>query len=44
MPWSATKTYQRVFREWPEYVCAENTRSSYLGNDTAVPRADKPDF
>ena len=23
-PWSATKTYRRVFRDWPEQVCAEN--------------------
>jgi hypothetical protein len=43
-PWSATKTYRRVLREWPENDCAENTRSSYPGKDTAAPRADKPDF
>jgi hypothetical protein len=49
MPWSATTTYGRPLAtlgvgEWPEVVCAENTRSSSAGKDTAVPRADKPDF
>jgi len=43
MPWSATMTY-RPSSEWFEYVCAENTRSSYPGKDTAVPTAGKPDF
>jgi hypothetical protein len=43
--WSATMTYRRASAtEWPEIVCAENTHSSYAGNDTAVPRANKPDF
>jgi hypothetical protein len=45
MPWSATMTYRRpVTTEWPEIVCAENTREYYAGNDTEVPRAKKPDF
>jgi hypothetical protein len=44
MPWSATITYRRSFREWPEFVCAENLRAIYATKDSAVPRADKPDF
>jgi hypothetical protein len=44
MLWSGTKTYRRVFREWPENVCAENRHVYYAGKDTAVPHADKPDF
>ncbi|HWN49066.1 MAG TPA: hypothetical protein VNO18_04435 [Xanthobacteraceae bacterium] len=44
MPWSATVTYRRALGEWPEFVCAENTHEYYAGKDTAVPRADKPDF
>jgi len=42
--WSATKTYRRVFREWPESVCAENTHKFGTEKDAAVPTADKPDF
>jgi hypothetical protein len=44
MSWSATITYGRPLGEWPEYVCAENIHEYYGGKDTAVPRADKPDF
>jgi hypothetical protein len=44
MPWSATITYRRVTREWPETVCAENVREYYASAHTAVPRADKPEF
>jgi hypothetical protein len=43
-PWSATKTYRRAFREWPEQVCAENPRKYGTEKDAAVPTADKPDF
>jgi hypothetical protein len=43
-PWSATITYARPLGEWPEYVCSENPHEYYAGKDTAVPRADKPDF
>jgi hypothetical protein len=43
-PWSATITYRRVAREWPETVCAENTHEYYAGTNSVVPRADKPDF
>jgi hypothetical protein len=43
-PWSATKTYRRVFREWPEQVCAENPHKFGTEKDAAVPTADKPDF
>jgi hypothetical protein len=45
MPWSSTMTYRRpVATGWPEMICAENTHEYYAGKDTAVPRADKPDF
>jgi hypothetical protein len=43
-PWSATKTYRRAFREWPEQVCAENPHKYSTEKDAAVPTADKPDF
>jgi hypothetical protein len=45
-PWSATITYRRppLSTEWGESVCAENIHEYYAGKDTAVPRADKPDF
>jgi hypothetical protein len=42
--WSATKTYRRVFRDWPENVCAENPHKYNTESDAAVPTADKPDF
>jgi hypothetical protein len=42
--WSATKTYRRPFREWPEQVCAENPHKYGTEKDAAVPTADKPDF
>src|ERR1700681_1500442 len=42
--WSATKTYRRVFRGWPENVCAENPHKYNTEKDAAVPTADKPDF
>jgi hypothetical protein len=41
-PWSATKTYRRVFRDWPEQVCAENPHKYGTEKDAAVPTADKP--
>jgi len=44
MPWSATITCGRPLGEWREYVCAENPHEYYAGKDTAVPRAEKPDF
>jgi hypothetical protein len=48
-PWSAAITYRRGKNwsgadEWPEAVCAENPHEYYAGRDTAVPRAEKPDF
>jgi hypothetical protein len=43
-PWSATITYWRSFEDWPEFVCAENLHSTFVVSDSAVPRADKPDF
>jgi hypothetical protein len=42
--WSATKTYRRVFRDWPEGVCSENPHRYGTEKDAAVPTADKPDF
>jgi hypothetical protein len=44
VPWSAAITFRRSSEEWRERVCAENTHEYYAGKDTAVPRADKPDF
>jgi hypothetical protein len=43
-PWSATKTYRRASREWPEQVCAENPHKYSTEKDVAVPTAEKPDF
>jgi hypothetical protein len=43
-PWSALVTYRHVLGDWPEAVCAENTREYYASRDTEVPKADKPDF
>ncbi len=43
-PWSATKTYRRTFREWPEQACAENPHKYSTEKDAAVPTAAKPDF
>jgi hypothetical protein len=45
--WSATMTYRRPLSglgQWPEMVCAESTRTTYMTKDSAVPYADKPDF
>jgi hypothetical protein len=42
--WAATKTYRRVFRDWPENVCAENPHRYNTEKDPAVPTAGKPDF
>src|SRR6516162_3786202 len=44
MPWSATVTYRRALGEWPEMACSESLRSTYVTKDSAVPRAEKPDF
>jgi hypothetical protein len=42
--WTATKTYRRASRGWPENVCAENPHKYGTEKDAAVPTADKPDF
>jgi hypothetical protein len=42
MPWSGVVTYRHVLGDWPEAVCAENTRE--FGSDRTPPMADKPDF
>jgi hypothetical protein len=44
MPWTAIITYRRPLAAWEEYACTENIHEYYAGRDTAVPRADKPDF
>jgi hypothetical protein len=44
MPWSGITTYWRASGDWVERVCAENTDAYYAGLNTAVPRAEKPDF
>jgi hypothetical protein len=43
-PWSGLATYSKADDLWTENVCAENTFEYYNDRDTAVPRADKPDF
>src|ERR1700730_16737001 len=43
-PWSARVTYQRPLGDWAEFVCCENMRATYVPKDSAVARADKPDF
>jgi len=43
-PWSGFATYSKADDLWTENVCAENTFEYYNNRDTAVPRADKPDF
>jgi hypothetical protein len=42
--WSATKTYRRIFRDWPERVCAENPYRYGTEKDAEVPTAGRPDF
>ena len=47
VPWSATMTYRRPLSglgQWPEMVCAEGIRTTYVTKDSSVPQADKPDF
>jgi hypothetical protein len=44
MPWSAMITYWRSFDSWPEFVCAENRRATFVTRESAVPRSDKQDF
>ena len=42
-PWKGLVTYRHVLGEWPEAVCAENTREfGYDRNPTPI--ASKPDF
>ena len=44
VPWSAVSTYWRPSGDWAERVCAENTDDYYAGLNTAIPRANIPDF
>jgi hypothetical protein len=43
-PWTATVTYRRALGAIPENACAENLRGTYVGKDSAIPRASAPDF
>jgi hypothetical protein len=43
-PTIRARHYRRVFRDWPENVCAENAHKYGTKKDAAVPTADKPDF
>jgi hypothetical protein len=43
-PWTATVTYARDAREWPEIACAENIHEYYYNKNSEAPTADKPDF
>jgi hypothetical protein len=43
-PWSATITYRRALGAIGESVCAENPRGTYVGKDSAIPRASRPNF
>src|ERR1700730_9816075 len=44
MPWTATITYRPAVGAWTDLICSENIHEYYGGKDSAVPRADKPDF
>jgi hypothetical protein len=43
-PWTATITYRPAVGAWTDLICSENIHEYYGGRDSAVPRADKPDF
>jgi hypothetical protein len=43
-PWSGFATYSKADDLWTENVCVENTFEYYNNRDSAVPKADKPDF
>jgi hypothetical protein len=43
MPWTATITYRPAVGGWQDLICSENIHEPG-GRDSAVPRADKPDF
>jgi hypothetical protein len=43
-PWSVTITYRRALGGMVESACAENQRGTYVGKDSAIPRASQPDF
>jgi len=43
MPWTATITYRPNRGPWSEVICAENIHW-HPGTNSAVPRADRPDF
>jgi hypothetical protein len=44
MPWTATITYRPALGPWTDLICAENPHEYFAGRDSAIPRADKPDF
>ena len=43
-PWSGRVTYRPVMGVWPEAVCSENPHEYYAGRESAIPRAQRPDF
>jgi hypothetical protein len=43
-PWTATITYRPSVDSWTELICAENLHEPTARKESAVPRADKPDF
>jgi hypothetical protein len=43
-PWTGVVTYLRAAGGWDEMVCAENTQEYYVGKETAIPVAKRPDF
>ncbi len=43
-PWSVTITYRRALGAMVESACAENLRGTYVGKDSAIPQASRPDF
>jgi hypothetical protein len=44
VPWTATITYRPNIGAWTEQICAENPREYYNDRDSAIPRAESPDF
>ncbi len=43
-PWTATMTYGRGPKVWPEIACAENPHVYYRNQDEMIPAASRPDF
>jgi hypothetical protein len=43
-PWTSTITYRPGVLPWTELICAENPYEYYSGRDSALPKAERPDF